>query len=257
MRRIFPPKAAGSLPHQSPYYDVAFPEPPEGRPYAYVNMAMTLDGRVVTGNPKSGFLLSGSEGDRRGMAELRARADAVMIGAGTMRTENPVLHVRYDDLLHRRIAEGRSENPRYIIVTNSGKLDPHARLFFQSGVLIITNESGERAFPDELRPKVEIMVAGTTEVNLKDAVRRLRQEHDVRYLLIEGGPTLTHAALEEGCVDEFFLTIAPLMKSGTDVPTLLEGPAFPYGSLPRFCLHTIAEDGGELFLRYGRDAREE
>ncbi|MBW3624684.1 MAG: dihydrofolate reductase family protein, partial [Armatimonadetes bacterium] len=256
MRRIFPPQSAGPLSHDSPYYDVAFPEPTGERPYVYVNMAMTLDGKVVTGNPKGGYLLSGSEGDRRGMAELRARADAVMIGAGTLRAENPVLQIRYEDLRRRRMAEGRPEEPRYLVVTNSGALDPEARMFGRPGAMVVTSELNAPRLPEALTARTEILAAGFQAVDLRAAVSRLRQEHGIRYLLVEGGPTLTHACLAAHCVDELFVTLAPMVKSGTDTPTLIEGPAFPYGALPRFSLRSVAEDGGELYLRYGRDTRD-
>lgn len=256
MRRIFPPQSAGPLTHNSPYYDLALPEPQGERPYVFINMATTLDGKVVTGNPKAGFLLSGSEGDRRGMAELRARADAVMIGAGTLRAENPVLQIRYEDLRARRIAEGRPENPRYVAVTNTGRVDPGARMFAQPGAMVVTSRRGADALPEEIRRTAEVLVAGRDAVQLKEAVERLKADYGIRYLLVEGGPILTHAFIEAGLVNDLFMTLAPLVKSGIETPTLVEGPAFPYGALPRFCLLSIAEAGDELYLRYGRDTRE-
>jgi 5-amino-6-(5-phosphoribosylamino)uracil reductase len=68
--------------------------------------------------------------------------------------------------------------------------------------------------------------------------------------LIEGGPRLTHSALAADIVDEFFVTLAPLIKSGTETPTLVEGAAFPFGSLPRLELLSMAEYNSELYLRY-------
>ena len=253
MIRLLLPQEAGLLTDLSPYPDLSFPEPPEDRPYVYVNMAMTLDGKVVSGNPKAGYLLSGSGGDRRGMAELRARADAVMIGAGTLREENPALHIRYDDLVERRHAEGKAANPRYIVITNSGRIDPHARMFVQPGAMIVTSRAGAEAMPGAIHSKAEVLPAGDAKVDLLEAVQRLRREDDIRYLLVEGGPTLTHAVLAAGLVDEFFVTLAPMIKSGRGTPSLVEGPAFPFDDLPRFRLISVAEDEGELYLRYGRN----
>lgn len=251
MLRIFPPDDADrSSDLRSPYADLEFPEPPEGRPYIYVNMAMTLDGKVVSGNPKSGSLLTGSEGDRRGMAELRARTDAVMMGAGTLRAENPVMNIPDEDLIERRRQAGKPDNPRYLVVTNSGRINPNARMFSQPGAMVVTSKAGETAIPSSVRETAEVLTAGDREVDLALAVQKLNAEYGVNYLLIEGGPTLTHAALSAQLVDEFFVTLAPLIKSGEDTPTLVEGPAFPFGSLPRLQLLAIAEDGGELFLRY-------
>jgi riboflavin-specific deaminase-like protein len=253
MRRLYPPEEAGLLPAEprSPFPDLALPSPPDDRPFVYVNMAMTLDGRVVTGSPKAGFLLSGSEGDRRGMSELRARADAVMIGAGTLRAENPVLQVRYEDLKERRKAQGQPDQPRPIVVTRSGHLDPNARLLQDPGAMILTTEEGKRALSSSVPSHVEVWAVGKSEVNLEEAVRLLH-ETGIEYLLVEGGPQVTHSFVAAGLMDEFFITMAPFLKAGEDVPTLLEGPAFSYDSLPRLTLLSITEDGGELYLRYGR-----
>jgi riboflavin-specific deaminase-like protein len=246
MRRLTP----SGKPVDSPYPNLRLPDPPPDRPFVYVNMAMTLDGKVVSGNPKAGYLLTGSEGDRRGMAELRAAADAVIIGAGTLRAENPVLSIRYDDLRANRADEGKPENPRYLVLTGSGRLDPDARMFEQPGAMVVTSVDGSRAVPEKIRAKAEILVAGEKEPDLEEALRRLRADHGVRYLLAEGGPTLTHALVARDFVDQFFVTLAPIVKSGEDTPTLVEGPAFPYDALPRFRILSISEEAGELFLRY-------
>jgi riboflavin-specific deaminase-like protein len=213
-------------------------------------MAMTLDGKVVTGNPKAGFILSGSAGDRRGMAELRARADAVMMGAGTLRAENPVMKIAGEDLIERRRRKGKPDNPRYLVVTNSGKVDPDARMFSQPGAMVVTSEAGAEAISPELGEKADVLAAGVSEVDLALAAQKLKSDYAVHYLLIEGGPTLTHSALAAGIVDEFFVTLAPLVKSGKNIPALVDGPAFPFGELPRVELLSMAEDNSELYLRY-------
>ena len=252
MRRLYP--TPENAPIASPYSDLLMPDPPEGRPFVYVNMAMTLDGKVTSGNPKSGSLLTGSEADRRGMAELRSLADAVLIGAGTLRAENPVMEIRDEDLRRRRIEAGRPETPRYGVVTRSGALDAGARLFAKPGSLVVTTTTGARRLPERVRAETEIVEAGTQSLDLQSAVGQLRTELGIRHLLIEGGPTLTHAFLERSLVDELFLTLAPVVKAGIETPTLVEGAAFAYGALPRFRLVSVSESGGELFLRYAFDA---
>jgi 5-amino-6-(5-phosphoribosylamino)uracil reductase len=184
------------------------------------------------------------------MAELRARADAVWMGAGTLRAENPVMKIANEDLIERRRQAGKPDNPRYGVVTNAGRLDPNARMFSQPGAMVITSEKGGRALPSALRESVDVLQAGAETVDLALAARRLKSDYGVHFLLIEGGPMLTHAALSAQIVDEFLITLAPLIKSGAETPTLVEGPAFPFGSLPNLELLSIAEDDSELYLRY-------
>jgi len=230
------------------YGEPDFPPPYPERPYAFVNMAMTLDGKVVSG--ASGFLLTGSPGDRLGMDELRAAADCVLIGAGTLRTENPVLRIRSQTLRKRRQERGKPENPFYAVVSGSGTIPAEARMFASAPApIVFTTARIPEEVREQLTGKAEMVIAREEDLDLHQIVHVLRDK-GVEYLLVEGGPSLTFSRLEADLIDELFVTLAPLLKGGRDVPTLLEGKGFPAGQARHLQLLSVREHEGELFLRY-------
>lgn len=220
------------------------------RPHIYVNMAMTLDGKVHLGKP--GYLLSGSPADRRSMAELRAAADAVVIGAGTLRVDNPILGVCFEDLREYRTALGMDADPMPIVVTASGRIDENARMFCSgsSRAVVLTCSQADKSRLSVLEAKAEVLVVGSESVDLREAVRVLGRKFGIARLLVEGGPNLVANLLRERLVDEFFITLVPIVKGGKDVPTLVEGESIGYGELLKLDLVSVLEAGGELFLRY-------
>ncbi len=241
------PQEGQPLAFDQVYGWLELPPPKENRPYTYLNMAMTLDGKVTLG--QWGKLLSGSPADRLGMDELRAVSDAVIIGAGTLRVEDPVMRIRTPRLREARIEKGMPPDPRYIIVTGRGELPPSARIFCEDYPLILTTVRGL----DPLKPlegRAEIRVFGEERVNLGQALFALKEEYGIRHLLCEGGPNLAFEMIRESLIDELFLTITPFLKGGRDTLTLLEGEGFPPEKIPRLQLLSLREKMGELFLRY-------
>jgi riboflavin biosynthesis pyrimidine reductase len=135
-----------------------------------------------------------------------------------------------------------------LMVLVSGRLDLpwDAPLFTQPGgkALIFTASEAE---PPETAAAVEV-VRHEGAVNLREALRYLRQEHSIRALLSEGGPHL-HAQMQaDGLVDDLFLTIAPKL-SGGGAPRIVEGSL---ASVAMMELAWLLEEDGELFARYRR-----
>ena len=87
-------------------------------------------------------------------------------------------------------------------------------------------------------------------IDLPAALRKLRQERGIRYLLCEGGATLNDALLRAGLANELFLTLAPKLKGGAAVPTTVTGEGFPPGRFLALTLLSLYHDGDELYLRY-------
>jgi riboflavin biosynthesis pyrimidine reductase len=208
-----------------------------------MNFAATLDGRAAI-EGRSGQI--GSDTDTAMLVGLRQRFDAVMIGAGTMRVE------RYGRIMgdpakrERRAELGLSADPLMVIV---GSLDLpwDAPLFTEGGgevVLITADADGE---PPATATRVEVVREPDGRVDVGVALRRLREERDVRALLCEGGPHL-HSQLQAAeLADELFLTIAPkLVGAGS---TILEG-ALP--EVAELELAWLLQEGSELFGRYLR-----
>jgi riboflavin-specific deaminase-like protein len=217
----------------------------DDRPYLVLNMISSADGKATI-QGRTGAL--GSEADRALFHHLRTQADAVMVGAGTLRIERYGRLVRLPELRGKRDREGLAPDPLAVVV--SGRLllpadipllaDPDSR------VVVITAAEGElegaAAEVDYLRgPEGGPLV-------LAPHLRALRSEHGVRSILCEGGPTLNWALLREGLVDELFLTVAPKLAGGEDVPSIVTGD--PLGEPLDLELVWLLEGDGELFLRY-------
>jgi riboflavin biosynthesis pyrimidine reductase len=224
MRRLLPDPGPTSVSEQLEAYR-PWEEAPEERPLVGMNFVATVDGRATIAG-RSGPI--GSDTDTEMLVGLRHRFEAVMIGAGTMRAE------RYGPM-------------KPLLVLVSGRLDLpwDAPVFTEGGeVLIFTASEVE---PPQTSARVDV-VRHEGAVNLREALRHLRQERGIRALLSEGGPLLHEQMQADGLVDDLFLTIAPKL-SGGEAPRILEGPLPDVIGLE---LAWLLEEEGELFARYRR-----
>jgi riboflavin biosynthesis pyrimidine reductase len=249
------------------YGPLRFPPHP-GRPYVIGNFVTTLDGVVSLQSPGSegGSAISGSDPhDQMVMGLLRAVADVVIVGVGTVRAADrrhlwtagyicPSLAGVYDRL---RTALGKPVPPLNVIVTARGDLDPDRRLF-QSGevpVLIVTTAPGARHVRErELPPPVQVIAmesGGRLRArSVLDAVSRVRSSD---LILVEGGPHLIGDFFAEQCLDELFLTLAPQIAGRSDSkerPGLVEGQRFAPEHPLWGTLVGARRAGSHLFLRY-------
>lgn len=219
----------------APYETVAFEPAPPDRPTVYVNMVATIDGKIVTGTRDEDVMDLGSKVDHRAMANLDRASDAVLIGARTLR------------------ASPRSWRPRAkisLVVTRSGDLPEDARYFEGESYVISPAYSGDLVAWSDWRdssatddPRSAIHWPGVLQ-----SLRRMGVER----LYVLGGSELNGQLLGEDLVDELFLTVAPKVRLGTDLPTYAGGEALPRGGLLDFRLieSHVVED--EAFLRYRR-----
>jgi riboflavin-specific deaminase-like protein len=215
--------------------------PPADRPYVVTNFALTVDGKATL-HGRSGSI--GDETDTQFLVCLRTRVDAVMIGAGTMRAERYGRPVADPGKRGRRERRGLSQDPLLAIV--SGRLDIpwDAPVFDDRGarVLIFTTSD---ASPPETVAEVRV-VRHDGAVDLREALRYLRTERGVRALLCEGGPRLHAQLLDDGLVDELFITRAPKLGGG-DGPGLVVDLSEIERPLE---LVWLLDSEGELFARY-------
>jgi riboflavin-specific deaminase-like protein len=229
-------------------------DPPADRPYIGLNFAATADGRIAIGG-RSGPI--GNEADRELFHELRAQADAVMAGAGTVGTERYGRLVRQPDRRERRSAAGLDPDPLAVVVSARLSLEPDLPLLqdADSRVVIVTESEreldGVRARveyvrPSDAPPRAEDLQERAAMLALAPAMRALR-ERGVEIVLCEGGSLLAGALLREHLVDELFLSVAPKLAAGTG-PTVVSGP--PLDPPAEMELLTAHEAGGHLFLRY-------
>ncbi|UJA21718.1 hypothetical protein HJD18_16850 [Thermoleophilia bacterium SCSIO 60948] len=212
------------------------------RPYVISNFALTVDGRSTLGGTSATI---GSEVDTQMLVALRTAADAILIGAGTMRAE------RYGNLMgdpakrELRQRAGRSPVPMLAIVSGGLELPWDAPAFTESdggGVVIFT--SSDEQVPGTTAP-VEV-VRTPAGVELSAVLEHLRREHDVRSLLCEGGAGTHGGLIEGGLIDELFVTTGPVLGGGSG-PGLVSGISERNRRLE---LAWLCEHDGDLFHRY-------
>ncbi len=253
--------------------DLQFP-PAGARPYVIGNFVSTLDGVVsfaVPGKSGGGDISGFNEGDRFIMGLLRASADAVMVGAATLReagrrhlltaqSVNSSSAAAYEH--YRQHVLCKPPNPISVVVSGSGTVDLDLATFRTSDVrsVIITTEAGLAALRSkgvEGLPSTEVRVIPAAEAVLSAAriLDLLWREFGVRLLLHEGGPGLFGTFVAEGLVDEFFLTVAPQLAgrtSGSKRPGLIEGVEFAPQNAPWLDLLSVKQSGEHLYLRHAR-----
>jgi riboflavin-specific deaminase-like protein len=205
------------------------------RPFLAINMVATVDGRAAVDGSAVGI---GSTTDHRLMMELRAEADVVLHGAGTVRAD-PLSARVPRELVQRRVALGLPPQPVGAIVTRSGNIPPVHPYYESSTIVYVCSDN---PVPVDI-PTVEVCRVHTVEDVLTDLARR-----GVRRVLCEGGPTLNSALLAAHLIDEIYMTLAPKLAGGEGPLTLINGPRID--PMLRLNLRSIVEQDGEVFLRY-------
>jgi riboflavin-specific deaminase-like protein len=221
--------------------EIARDRAPADRPFVFVNMIMTVDGRTAIDGRSAAL---GDEADLENLLALRSAADAVLIGTGTLRAEGYARLVGSAELRERRLAAGLAEDPLAVLISRRFDVPWEAGLFqaAEQPVLIYTGVDGP--VPDVPAP-VEVVVLADPSPAAALADLRAR---GVMTMLNEGGPTLVGALLAAGLVDELFLTLAPLLTGDEAEPTVIAGGRLPVPV--GLTLVSIRQHGSELFLRY-------
>ena len=247
---------------QDVYADLTFPrsEAPGDKPYVAINMVSTLDGRVSVDGKASPI---GSGADRLIMRNIRCAADAVLVGAGTVRAEEMNLGVP-KALSEKRRANGRGEQPLGVILAGSGGL-PFSRKILRSAdqgqrIVVIAADSTPEATLLEASA-LDVGVLRTEDPGLPQpasVLRLLNQRFDTRAVLLEGGPAVNASFLSSGAVEELFLTLSPKIFFSATNPLTLASTAEQQPHSTYFDLVSVyaSSHEGELYLRYVKRYRE-
>jgi 5-amino-6-(5-phosphoribosylamino)uracil reductase len=197
-------------------------------PYVLLSAAASLDGFLDDTGPERLLLSSPADFDR--VDEVRASVDAILIGAGTLRADNPRLLVNSAGRRAARVAAGRPAYPLKVTVSASGDLDPAAQFWHTGGdkLLLTTDRGAERARAAGIAADVAALGPG---LDWRRALEHLHDERGVRRLMVEGGGTIHTQLLQQGLADELQLVLAPLFVGDPDAPRLFGPGAYQGGRL--------------------------
>ncbi|MEU2285354.1 dihydrofolate reductase family protein [Streptomyces sp. NPDC013178] len=213
-------------------------------PYVLLSAAVSLDGYLDDTGPDRLLLSSPADFDR--VDEVRASVDAILVGAGTIRADNPRLLVNSPDRRAARLAAGKPEYPLKVTVSGSGELDPAAKFWHTGGekVVYTTDRGAERARVLGIAADVVPLGPG---LDWRRLLEHLHDVRGVRRLMVEGGGTIHTQLLQEGLADELQLVLAPLFVGEPNAPRLF-GPGGYQGGRLRLVETRRIED--VVLMRY-------
>ena len=241
IRRLLPAPSAelGEAEELEAFYELP------ARRHLRADFVVSLDGAAEI-EGRSGPL--GAPADRDAFMAMRAVADAVLVGAGTVRAENYGSVKLGEDVQERREARGQRRVPPLVLVSRRGALDAGAKVFTHGEAPILLTTRKALAARPELADAADAVECGDEEVDLELALENLAGRGYQR-VLCEGGPTLLNSLISAGLVDEMCVTFSPIM-AGPQRLHLSGGD--PFESPVKFRLDGLLEGDDMLLARYGR-----
>jgi 5-amino-6-(5-phosphoribosylamino)uracil reductase len=196
-----------------------------GRPYVLLSAAMSADGCIDDASDQRLVLSDAADLDR--VDEVRAGCDAILVGAQTIRRDNPGLRIRSAERERERLARGWPARPARVTITGGGGLDPAARFFADDGIarLVYAPDGAVAGVRARLGAAAEVIGCGDP-LSLPGLLADLAGRGVAR-LMVEGGSRVLAQFLAAGLADELQLAIAPVLVGDPAAPRLLTpgGPA--------------------------------
>ena len=221
------------------------------RPFVFINVAMTADGKIDTFQRRGSAISSARDKER--VDQLRANADAVMVGGKTLLHEDPKLTVKSEELRAERVARGLPFNPTKVGVVTQANLKEDSD-FLNAGpadiVIFTTRRTSKRNLSLLTARGVDVYVDEGKQVDLQKALATLK-DLGIERLMVEGGSTLNFELMRLGLVDEVTAYVAPMIFGGDSAPTLAAGAGLERSQAIPLKLIDVEtwEDGGVL-LKY-------
>ncbi|WP_019931989.1 dihydrofolate reductase family protein [Nocardia sp. BMG111209] len=217
------------------------------RPYVLLSAAVSIDGYLDDASPQRLLLSNPDDFDR--VDAVRADSDAILVGAQTLRSDNPRLLIGSESRRARRVAAGKPEHPAKVTVTASGDLDPELR-FLHTGdrKLVYTTTSGAARLGARLDGLAEVIALGA-ELDFGALLDDLG-DRGIRRMMVEGGGHIHTRFLAAGLADELLLAVAPILVGDREAPRFLHPADYPGGSGRRMILTDVTRLGDIAVLRY-------
>ena len=222
------------------------------RPYTLLSCCVSIDGYI--GNGASRLLLS-NDADFDRVDAVRASCDAILVGAETVRVDNPRLLVRSQNRRDERAARGLPASPMKVTVTRRAELDARADFFRAGdGDKLVYCASSRLAHARERLGPVATVVDGGDGVDMR-ALSTDLAGRGVERLMVEGGATVHTQFLTEDIADELHLTIAPVFVGDSEAPRFVRDGVFPWSTARRAELVDVQKLGDVVLLRYALSSR--
>ena len=218
------------------------------RPYTLLSCAVSIDGCLDDASADR-LILSGPE-DLDEVDELRAAADAIFVGAGTIRADDPRLLVRSPDRVARREARGLPPHPLRVTLTATGDLDPGARFFTGPGDPLVYSATPVTAAVRDRLGRAALVIDAGDPPSLRNVLSDLYSERAVATLLVEGGSRVLRDALAEDLADELRLAVAPFFVGSPGAPRFGLPAAYPRTAANPMTLATARRLGDVAVLHY-------
>ena len=218
------------------------------QPYTLISCCVSLDGYLDDAGPERLVLSPASDLDR--VDAERAGCDAILVGAETVRRDDPRLLVRSEECRAARLGRGLSRTPLRVTVTRSGDLDPGARIFTEpgTGTVVYTEESAATRLTQRLGDNATVVAAGPA-VDLAWVLGDLHAR-GVRRLMVEGGKRTLTQLLAAGLADELQLVVAPVFVGDPEAPRFVDPGVYPFRAPRRARLSEVRQVGDAALLRY-------
>jgi 5-amino-6-(5-phosphoribosylamino)uracil reductase len=223
------------------------------RPYTLLSCSMSLDGYLAGVGDRRLLLSNDADFDR--VDSVRAQCDAILVGAETVRKDNPRLLVRSESRRAERIALGQPPSPVKVTVTEGGRLAPEAAFFTagDSEKLVYCTDRAEADLVARLSPMAAV-VSGGRCVDMHWLSRDLHAR-GVERLMVEGGGVLHTQFLTADLVDELQVVIAPFFVGDSRARRFVGDGSFPFDPARRATLAETRQIGDVVLLRYAMSER--
>ena len=218
------------------------------RPYVLLSVATSIDGYIDDTSPDRLVLSNEADFDR--VDQVRADSDAILVGAGTLRADNPRLLVKSETRRASRLAQGLPEYPLKVTVTATGDLSPELKFWhFGGDKLIYTTDAGANRLGSAFEGLADVVSLGPRLDDFGPLLDDLGSR-GIRRLMVEGGGQIHTAFRSQGLADEIHLAVAPVVVGQPDAPRFLGPASYPGGPTRRMRLLEVRQIGDVVLTRY-------
>jgi 5-amino-6-(5-phosphoribosylamino)uracil reductase len=223
------------------------------RPYTLLSCALSIDGYLGSATSRRLELSNDADFDR--VDAVRASCDAILVGAATVRNDNPRLLVRSQARREERTTRGLTSSPMKVTLTERVELDPRADFFTAGETEKLVYCTSPRVVDARSRlGRVATVIDGGRRVRMRRLCEDLG-DRGVERLMVEGGGKVHTQFLTDNLVDELQLVVAPFFVGDSRAPRFVSDGRFPWNPDRRARLAEVRQIGDVVLLRYALSAR--